>query len=258
MKSMGFNTTKNSNLKIRNKVLNEPEKRYTSLSSVCDVLTKVYRGVSFDIKRKEKSLLFRKNYILKNRKQNRNKRTNSKELDMAIDLLQEIENQKTSFICFKKQKITPMKSLKSQKSCINLMVNYNLNKSNKIFNSQKYSNFLLLKNFFKDNKNKENKKNDNTTSKNQNSDLIPLNYDLLWNEKSINKKNISCTNLIKGNIFLKNLGEKNKKINSIRLKKLKMMQENRKEIVNKKLRNIYYSDLDKILLSEQINNYKNH
>ena len=258
MKSMGFNTTKNSNLKIRNKVLNEPEKRYTSLSSVCDVLTKVYRGVSFEIRRKEKSLLFRKNYILKNRKQNRNKRTNSKELDMAIDLLQEIENQKTSFICFKKQKITPMKSLKSQKSCINLMVNYNLNKSNKILNSQKYSNFLLLKNFFKDNKNKENKKNDNTTSKNQNSDLIPLNYDLLWNEKSINKKNISCTNLIKGNIFLKNLGEKNKKINSIRLKKLKMMQENRKEIVNKKLRNIYYSDLDKILLSEQINNNKNH
>ena len=117
---------------------------------------------------------------------------------------------------------------------------------------------MLLKNFFKDNKNKENKKNDNTTSKNQNSDLIPLNYDLLWNENSINKKNISCTNLIKGNIFLKNLGEKNKKINSIRLKKLKMMQENRKEIVNKKLRNIYYSDLDKILLSEQINNYKNH
>jgi hypothetical protein len=59
-------------------------------------------------------------------------------------------------------------------------------------------------------------------------------------------------------LFLKNLDEKNKKINSIRLKKLKMMQENRKEIVNKKLRNIYYSDLDKILLSEQINNYKNH
>ena len=40
------------------------------------------------------------------------------------------------------------------------MINYNLNKSNKILNSQKYSNFLLLKNFFKDNKNKENKKND--------------------------------------------------------------------------------------------------
>ena len=246
-KTMIPQTVKNSHLKIRNKVLNEPEikeKKYTSLSSVCDVLTKVYRGVSFEITRKEKSLLFRKNYILKNKKQKKSNSKNNKELDMTIDLMQELENQKTNFICFKNSKIALMNSLKSQRSSSNMRIKYNLEKNNSE-NKPLYNNLMLLKNFFTNN--------ENDTMKNQMYDLEPLNYDNLWNKKKNDRKNISL-NVFRADEFFKNM-EKFDNIYNIRLNKLRKIQLNRKEMINQKLRNIYYSDLEKILLSEHFNNY---
>ena len=44
-------------------------------------------------------------------------------------------------------------------------------------------------------------------------------------------------------------------LNNIRLNKLRKTQLYRKEMLNQKLRNIYYSDLEKILLNEHFNNY---
>ena len=256
-KSLASQTAKNSYLKLRNKVLSEPEtkeKKYTSLSSVCDVLTKVYRGVSYEIKRKERSLLFRKNYILKNRKQKKSHSKSDKELNMTIDLLQEIENQKTSFVCFKKSKVASMKSLKSQRSTSNIRFKYNFEK-NSTENKPIYNNLILLKNFFGNDKGiKDNKDEENESKKNQMYDLMPLNYDALWKRKDSNRKNISM-NILKANDFFKNMQSNYGNVNNIRLNKLKKIQLNRKEMMNQKLRNIYYSDLEKILLSEHFNNY---
>ena len=258
-KALDSQTAKNSYLKIRNKVLNEPdtrEKKYTSLSSVCDVLTKVYRGVSYEIKRKEKSLLFRKNYMLKNRKQKKSNSKSDKEFDMTIDLLQEIENQKTSFVCFKKSKLASMKSLKSQRSSSNIRFKYCLDKYS-TENRPVYNNLFLLKHFFNNNdkSSKDNKDNENENMKKQVLyDLKPLNYDALWKRKESSRRNISM-NILKANDIFKNMQGGYGNVNSIRLNKLKKIQLNRKEMMNQKLRNIYYSDLEKILLSEHFNNY---
>ena len=185
-------TTKNAHLKIRNKVLNEPEikeKKYTSLNSVCDILTNIYRGISFELKRKERSLIFRKNYMLKNKK-------------------------------------------------------------------HKFNNLNIIKNFFmKDNENKKNiQENQSRTFKNTNSDIVPLNFDTLWNKINDNKKGVK-TNILKANHFFDKMKKKYVRINNVRVNKLKTIQLNRKEMINQKLRNIYYSDFEKILLSEHLNNH---
>ena len=248
-------TTKNAHLKIRNKVLNEPEikeKKYTSLNSVCDILANIYRGISFELKRKERSLIFRKNYMLKNKKQKKSQSHNSKEFDMTIDLLQELENQKTSFVCFKKSKMTSIQTLKSQRSCSNINPRYNLIKNKK----HKFNNLNIIKNFFKkDNENKKNiQENQTRTFKNTNSDIVPLNFDSLWNKINDNKKGVK-TNILKANHFFDKMKKKYVRINNVRVNKLKTIQLNRKEMINQKLRNIYYSDFEKILLSEHLNNH---
>ena len=262
-KSMVNNTSKNSNLKIRNKVLQQPEtreKKYTSLSSVCDILTNIYRGMSLEIKRKERSLLFRKNYILKSNKQKKTKSQNNKELDMTIDILQEIENQKSSYVCFKKTKIRTTRSVKSQRSSYNVRINNYLKNNNSANKSKNSNNLVLFKNFFINNKdiNKDNKESENVTLKSQMSDLKPLNYDNLWKKKNYeNRKNISA-NFLKANEYFKNMQKKYVKINNIRLNKVRKIQFSRKEMINKKLRNIYYSDFEKILLSEHYNKNLHH
>jgi hypothetical protein len=255
---MTSNTAKNSHLKIRNKVLGESENKkikYTSLSSVCDVLTKVYRGISFEIKRKERSLLFRKNYLLNSKKNKKSKNHSSKELDMTLDLLKEIEDQKTSFMCYKKTNIASMKLLKTQKSSSNLFVRYKLDRNNSLY-KQNMNNLILKKNFFvnmnyenKEDNEKNNKDKEYVNYKSNFSDLIPLNYDMLWKKKNEKIKNIS-SNILIANNFLNNVNKNFNQINTIRLNKLKQIQVNREEMIKNKLRNIYYSDLEKILLSE--------
>ena len=199
-KIMTSNTAKNSHLKIRNKVLGESENKkikYTSLSSVCDVLTKVYRGISFEIKRKERSLLFRKNYLLNSKKNKKSKNHSSKELDMTLDLLKEIEDQKTSFMCYKKTNIASMKLLKTQKSSSNLFVRYKLDRNNSLY-KQNMNNLILKKNFFvnmnyenKEDNEKNNKDKEYVNYKSNFSDLIPLNYDMLWKKKNKSRSRLS-------------------------------------------------------------------
>ena len=62
-------------------------------------------------------------------------------------------------------------------------------------------------------------------------------------------------NILRANDFFRNIQRKNGKANNIRLNKLRKTQLYRKEMLNQKLRNIYYSDLEKILLNEHFNNY---
>ena len=72
---------------------------------------------------------------------------------------------------------------------------------------------------------------------------------MLWKKKNEKIKNIS-SNILIANNFLNNVNKNFNQINTIRLNKLKQIQVNREEMIKNKLRNIYYSDLEKILLSE--------
>ena len=250
-------SSKNNNFKNYQEIKKQhkKEKKYTSLSSVCDILGSIYRGVSYEVKRKEKSLLFRKNYELKNKNRKKNKSQNNQELDMTLDLLNEIENQKTKFICFKSN-LSSIKPIERQKSSFNLKLNHNLDKS--IIEKKHNEKLILKKNFFinKKENNKDNKESENSLSKNHINDVMLLNYDMLWKKNEEDKKNISM-NIVRTNDYFKNIRKENEKNNLIRLNKLRKTQLYRKEMLNQKLRNIYYSDLEKILLNEHFNNYMN-
>ena len=54
------------------------------------------------------------------------------------------------------------------------------------------------------------------------------------------------------NDFFKNIKNNGYKLKNIRLNKLKQIKENRDVLFKQKLRNLYYSDLEKILLSERM------
>ena len=101
----------------------------------------------------------------------------------------------------------------------------------------------------KEDNEKNNKDKEYVNYKSNFSDLIPLNYDMLWKKKNEKIKNIS-SNILIANNFLNNVNKNFNQINTIRLNKLKQIQVNREEMIKNKLRNIYYSDLEKILFSE--------
>ena len=246
-------TSKNGQLKLRNNdIINEPiikSKKYFSLGSVCEVLTKDYKGTTFEFKRKEKSMIFKKKYLEKTQKQKKSQsqQDKNKELSMTMNILQEIEEQKTNYVIFKKSKLNTMKSLKSHKSCSDMLENY---RQNKIKNSPKNSNLIIIKNFFKKEK-EDNKQNRKDNNNNENiSDLAPLSYDSLW-KKNFGKN--GCYNkILKVNDFFKNIKNKGYRINNIRLSKLKEIKSDRNKLLKHKLRNLYYSDFEKILLSERL------
>ena len=246
-------TSKNGQLKLRNNdIINEPiikSKKYFSLGSVCEVLTKDYKGTTFEFKRKEKSMIFKKKYLEKTQKQKKSQsqQDKNKELSMTMNILQEIEEQKTNYVIFKKSKLNSMKSLKSHKSCSDMLENY---RQNKIKNSPKNSNLIIIKNFFKKEK-ENNKQNIKENNNNENiSDLAPLSYDSLW-KKNFGKN--GCYNkILKVNDFFKNIKNKGYRINNIRLSKLKEIKSDRNKLLKHKLRNLYYSDFEKILLSERL------
>ena len=172
---------------------------------------------------------------------------------MTLDLLNEIENQKTKFICFKSN-LSSIKPIERQKSSFNLKLKHNLDKS--IIEKKHNEKLILKKNFFinKKENNKDNKESENSLSKNHINDVMLLNYDMLWKKNEEDKKNISM-NIVRTNDYFKNIRKENEKNNFIRLNKLRKTQLYRKEMLNQKLRNIYYSDLEKILLNEHFNNY---
>ena len=78
---------------------------------------------------------------------------------------------------------------------------------------------------------------------------MPLNYDTLLkkNNKSYNSK------ILKVNDFFNSIKSSGYKASNIRLNKLKEIKANRDELFKQKLRNIYYSDFEKILLSKRLN-----
>ena len=241
--------SKNMNIKYRNSSINEPEvklRQYKSLGSVCEALTKDYKGISFEAKRKEKRMIFEKKYKLKHKNQNKSHIQSDKEMDMHIDALREIENQKVNYIFFKYLKLSSIKTLKSQSSCPDIFSSYNINKTNDSNNIHPNNKFIITKSFFKNEKedNKEQKKNNDN-----NEELMPLNYDTLLkkNNKSYNSK------ILKVNDFFNSIKSSGYKTNNIRLNKLKEIKANRDELFKQKLRNIYYSDFEKILLSKRLN-----
>ena len=241
--------SKNMNIIYRNSIINEPEvklRQYKSLGSVCEALTKDYKGISFEAKRKEKRMIFEKKYKLKHKNQNKSHIQSDKEMDMHIDALREIENQKVNYIFFKYLKLSSIKTLKSQSSCPDIFSSYNINKTNDSNNIHPNNKFIITKSFFKNEKedNKEQKKNNDN-----NEELMPLNYDTLLkkNNKSYNSK------ILKVNDFFNSIKSSGYKASNIRLNKLKEIKANRDELFKQKLRNIYYSDFEKILLSKRLN-----
>jgi hypothetical protein len=235
-------TTKYLNIKERERKVNEPKyKVYKSLSYVCDVLSKVSDRVTLEDKRRERTLLFKKKYMLENEKNKQYKSYNSKDLTMTLDLVQEIEYQKNNYICFKDFKkyrsssVTPHKINRSKK--INKGLNTYKNKNRNILN--------IKKNFFKDEENK--------FVGDAGQILTPLNQH--FSKKRSKIEILNDLNSFKINEYGSNnsIFKKRKKSN-IHLNEVNKIRLNRKTMLTKKLRNIYSGDLEQILLNEHINN----
>ena len=245
-------TTKCSSIKERERKINMPkDKMYKSLSYVCDVLSKVSDRVTLEEKRRERTLIFKKKYMLENDKNKTYKSFNSKELTMTMDLVQEIEYQKNNYICFKDFKmyksssVTPRKVYKNKKTYID----FNTNK-NRIRNRNGNGSILnIKKNFFKD-KDEERK-----FLGGGDQILTPIKH--LFGEK---KSKIGILNDL--NSFKINENGNNKRVfnkrrknnNNIDLNIVNKIRLNRKTMMTQKLRNIYSGDLEKILLKDHINN----
>ena len=241
-KILAPSTTKYLNIKERERKVNEPKyKVYKSLSYVCDVLSKVSDRVTLEDKRRERTLLFKKKYMLENEKNKQYKSYNSKDLTMTLDLVQEIEYQKNNYICFKDFKkyrsssVTPHKINRSKK--INKGLNTYKNKNRNILN--------IKKNFFKDEENK--------FVGDAGQILTPLNQH--FSKKRSKIEILNDLNSFKINEYGSNnsIFKKRKKSN-IHLNEVNKIRLNRKTMLTKKLRNIYSGDLEQILLNEHINN----
>ena len=184
---------------------------------------------------------------MKKKNQNKSQLPKDKEMDMHIDVLRELENQKTNYVSYKYSKLSAMKSLKSNKSCPDIFANYNLNKTNRTNNIRPNNKFNITKSFFKSER-EESKDKERKNNNDSNFDLIPLNYDAILKK---NKKKFTNNKILKMNDFFKNIKNNGYKLKNIRLNKLKEIKENRDVLFKQKLRNLYYSDLEKILLSER-------
>ena len=241
-KILAPSTTKYLNIKERERKVNEPKyKVYKSLSYVCDVLSKVSDRVTLEDKRRERTLLFKKKYMLENEKNKQYKSYNSKDLTMTLDLVQEIEYQKNNYICFKDFKkyrsssVTPHKINRSKK--INKGLNTYKNKNRNILN--------IKKNFFKDEENKFVGDTDQI--------LTPMKQHFGTKRNKISFLN--DLNSFKINDYGSNNSIFNKiKHNNINLNKVNKIRLNRKTMLTQKLRNIYSGDLEQILLNERIDN----
>lgn len=236
-------TTKYSSIKERDRKINEPKNKvYKSLSYVCDVLSKVSDRVTLEDKRRERTLLFKKKYMLENEKNKQYKSYNSKEYGMTLDLVQEIDYQKNNYICFKDFKkyrsisVTPHKINRSKR--INSGLNTYKNKNRSILN--------IKKNFFKDEESKFVGGVDQI--------LTPVKHHF---DKKRDKNGIfNDLNSFKINEYGSNnsMFNKRKNNNKIHLNEVNKIRLNRKAMLTKKLRNIYSGDLEQILLNEHINN----
>ena len=215
---------------LRQRRNNIKEKKYRSLSSVCEILSKVSRRATLDDKRKERTLLFKKKHLANIERNKKYRSFEMKEIGIAHNLAQEVEFQKSNYLCFRSFD-------KSKLNDINSYSNKNIIKSNLKRNS-------INNNNFKENisKNEENKMIDIPI-------LTPLMHHSLWKKRN----NIFDFNSFKFNHFLSVKNMKNNKKNNIDFNKVNKIRLERKEMINNKLRNLYSTDLEKILLNDHFN-----
>ena len=251
-------TPKYVNIKGKRKKLNDlRDKKFRSLSCVCDVLSKISGRATAEDKQKERNALYKKKHIEESEKNKRYRSYEMKEINMTCDILEELEYQKNNYLCFKcnpSSKTKTSNNLYSSFSNSNIYsneknrrkINYNL-KYNSINDNCK-SNLIIKENFFKDEK-----KNLYAGSMDRNAYMTPgVHHNSLWTNKN---KNYSFYNLNNyGNSCYERDIRMKLKRNNIDINKLNQIRIERKEILNQKLRNIYTSDLEKILLNDQNKN----
>ena len=215
---------------LRQRRNNIKEKKYRSLSSVCEILSKVSRRATLDDKRRERTLLFKKKHLANIERNKKYRSFEMKEIGIAHNLAQEVEFQKSNYLCFRSFD-------KSKLNDINSYSNKNIIKSNLKSNS-------INNNNFKENisKNEENKMIDIPI-------LTPLMHHSLWKKRN----NIFDFNSFQFNHFLSVKNMKNNKKNNIDFNKVNKIRLERKEMINNKLRNLYSTDLEKILLNDHFN-----
>ena len=218
-------TPKYTNLKDRRKkFIKIKPKIYKSLSEVCEVLTKVNKRKTLEEKRNEKALLFKKRYLAENERNKKYRSYEMKEIDMELNLLKEIEFQKSNYVCFKRKSNIDLNSKfklknndnENRKDDLNWVENNNIRKKLKNFTPSAQHRLW---------------KNGNRSS----NDIYPFGINDYMSTK--NKRNKNNYRIIR------------EKVNQIRLE--------RKEMINQKLRNIYTTDLEKILLSGNFNKLYN-
>ena len=237
-------TTKNINLKDRKKrTFFAKEKKYRSMSVVCEVLTKISRGATLEDKRRERKILFNKKHIDNIRGNKKYKSCIMKEIGMTFNIMQELEYQKSNYLCFKNLNNSKFNNIKSQKnnSTKNIKIKYNLNKD--FANENNNDNFSIKKNYY----NEEDKKKIFERIPN----LTPLYYKSLWKNKN---NSIFGTYPFKIKDYMTAKNYKKMRKNEIDLNKVSKIKLERKKMINDKLRNIYTTDLEKILLNDHFNN----
>ena len=123
------------------------QKKYRSLSAVCEVLSKVSSRATLEDKRRERTLLFKKKYLHDNEKNKKFRSCEMKEVGMTLNILQEIEYQKSNYLCFKKINNSKLNNINSQKNNNNnkFRLKYSINKNQDIENNKNnYLNISIL------------------------------------------------------------------------------------------------------------------
>ena len=172
-----------------------------------------------------------------------------KEVGMTLNILQEIEYQKSNYLCFKKIYNSKLNNINSQKNNNNkFRVKYSINKNQDIENNK--NNYLNIKeNFFK-----EDEENKIIEPSNLPVDIIPNLTPLYYHSLYKNKNNSIDINNFHLNNYktAKNIKGRMRK-NNFDINKVNKIRLERKEMINTKLRNIYTTDLEKILLNDNLN-----
>ena len=231
-------TTKNSVIKNRKKEGIIREKKYRSLSAVCELLSEVSKRTTLEEKRRERTLLFKQKYLADNERNKKYISFEMKEIGMALNILKELEFQKSNYLCFKNKNNPKLNGINSQKNMNNkLKIKYDINKNSVIENIK--NNPLSIKdNFFNNEEDDKSFEANNSPPIDNIQNLTPLHYHSLWKNKNNSLVDINSLHL------------KNYKKNKFEINKINRIRLERKEMINKKLRNIYTTDLEKILLND--------
>ena len=223
-------------LKDRKKQNIKKEIKYRSLSAVCEVLSKVSRRATLEDKRRERTLLFKKKYLADNERNKKYRSFKMKEIGMSLSILQELKYQKSNFLCFK--------NIYNSKS--NDKNSFYSNSNKKAKNNKNALN--IKENFFKD---EENKVFDSGfSSSDKIPSLTPLYYNSLYKNKNNSFFDINSCQI---NDYMSTKNYKKFKKSNFNFNKMNKIRLDRRQMINNKLRNIYTTDLEKILLNDGFN-----